>query len=208
MDATHEVSGGLETENLSQTIPRSSADVAHWVCWTGQVAIGVADTRPGSPPWETLLRVASQVAAEARQLISDEAGFRSSAGIACNKILAKLASGLHKPNDQTVLPPPVAASFVAPLPVRALSGAVHSAAFAASLPVRIWPDVVPNPSSSSIDVHAWLSASTACNKSLAKLATGLHKPDDQTMLPSPVATAFVDLWQSGHCQVLSILLPL
>ena len=47
-----------------------------------------------------------------------EVGLRSSAGIASNKLLAKLASGLHKPDDQTVLPPPEAAAFLAPLPVR------------------------------------------------------------------------------------------
>ena len=49
-------------------------------------------------------------------------GFRSSAGIACNRMLAKLSSGLHKPDDQTVLPPTEAASFVAPLPLRAIPG--------------------------------------------------------------------------------------
>ena len=47
-----------------------------------------------------------------------EAGYRTSAGVACNKMLAKLVSGLHKPDDQTVLPPPVAAAFVAPLKPR------------------------------------------------------------------------------------------
>lgn len=31
-------------------------------------------------------------------------GYRCSAGIAHNKILAKLAAGLHKPNQQTILP--------------------------------------------------------------------------------------------------------
>ena len=51
-----------------------------------------------------------------------ETGYRCSAGVACNKLLAKLVSGLHKPDDQTVLLPPEAASFVAPLPVRALPG--------------------------------------------------------------------------------------
>jgi hypothetical protein len=50
--------------------------------------------------------------------VQAEAGCRSSAGIACNKMLAKLASGLHKPDDQTILPPSVAAAFIAPLPVR------------------------------------------------------------------------------------------
>lgn len=56
------------------------------------------------------------------RVLQAETGFRSSAGVACNKMLAKLISGLHKPNDQTVLPPPHAADFVAPLPVRAIPG--------------------------------------------------------------------------------------
>jgi len=34
------------------------------------------------------------------------------------QLLAKLASGLHKPDDQTILPPTVAAAFIAPLPLR------------------------------------------------------------------------------------------
>lgn len=54
--------------------------------------------------------------------VQQEAGFRSSAGVACNRMLAKMASGLHKPDDQTVLPPQVAADFLAPLPLRALPG--------------------------------------------------------------------------------------
>ena len=37
-------------------------------------------------------------------------------------MLAKLVSGLHKPDDQTVLLPPDASTFVAPLPIRALPG--------------------------------------------------------------------------------------
>ena len=48
-----------------------------------------------------------------------EAGYRSSAGVACNRMLAKLAAGLHKPDDQTVLLPCEAPAFVAGLPVRA-----------------------------------------------------------------------------------------
>ena len=28
-----------------------------------------------------------------------------SAGIACNKLLAKVAAGLHKPDQQTIVPP-------------------------------------------------------------------------------------------------------
>lgn len=69
-----------------------------------------------------MLQVASQIASEARGKILQQAGFRTSAGIACNKLLAKFASGLHKPNDQTVLPPPLAAAFTSQLPVRSLPG--------------------------------------------------------------------------------------
>lgn len=32
-------------------------------------------------------------------------GYTMSAGIACNKLLAKVAAGLHKPDQQTIVPP-------------------------------------------------------------------------------------------------------
>ena len=37
-------------------------------------------------------------------------------------MLAKLVSGMHKPDDQTILLPPDAPAFVATLPVRAIPG--------------------------------------------------------------------------------------
>jgi len=54
-----------------------------------------------------------------------ETGFRTSAGISCSKMLAKLVSGMHKPDDQTVILPCHAAAFVATLPVRAIPGEHH-----------------------------------------------------------------------------------
>ena len=57
-----------------------------------------------------------------KRLLQAEVGFRCSAGISSNRMLAKLVSGLHKPDDQTVLLPPDASAFVAPLPIRALPG--------------------------------------------------------------------------------------
>ncbi|EKX53194.1 hypothetical protein GUITHDRAFT_51641, partial [Guillardia theta CCMP2712] len=40
---------------------------------------------------------------EGEGAVKEETGIRTSAGIAHNKLLAKLASGLHKPDDQTSL---------------------------------------------------------------------------------------------------------
>eukprot|EP00898_Chlorokybus_atmophyticus_P003178 jgi/Chlat1/3861/Chrsp26S04150 len=69
-----------------------------------------------------LLVVGSQVAADARAAINQEAGFRCSAGIAHNKMLAKLCSSIHKPNDQTIMPPLLAAKFMATLSARKVPG--------------------------------------------------------------------------------------
>ena len=60
---------------------------------------------------ERRLWVGAAIAAEAREAVRIEAGLRCSAGIANNKLGAKLASGLHKPDDQTVLPPSQAGAY-------------------------------------------------------------------------------------------------
>ncbi|RLU16232.1 hypothetical protein DMN91_011992 [Ooceraea biroi] len=64
------------------------------------------------------LAIAGVIVEEIRASIYRETGFRCSAGIAQNKILAKLACGLHKPNRQTILPEAAIASLYSTLPVR------------------------------------------------------------------------------------------
>lgn len=49
-------------------------------------------------------------------------GYRCSAGIAHNKILAKLSCGLHKPNKQTVLPNAAIPEFYRNLPIYKIKG--------------------------------------------------------------------------------------
>jgi len=78
------------------------------------------DSTYTTTPWWPRIAIASIIAREARHAVKVEAGLRTSAGISCNKLLSKLSSGLHKPDDQTLLLPCYAAEFVAPLPVRAL----------------------------------------------------------------------------------------
>ncbi|CAB3362860.1 Hypothetical predicted protein [Cloeon dipterum] len=50
------------------------------------------------------LVVAAKMVEEMRKAIFTQTGFTCSAGIAHNKILSKLVCGMHKPNQQTVLP--------------------------------------------------------------------------------------------------------
>lgn len=66
-----------------------------------------------------------EVVSQARQLqarVRDEVGLSASLGVATNKQVAKVASDHQKPGGLTVVPPGQEAAFLAPLPVRALSG--------------------------------------------------------------------------------------
>lgn len=51
-----------------------------------------------------------------------ETGLTASAGVACNKFLAKIASDWHKPNGQFVLPPEQNAAFLQDLPLGKIPG--------------------------------------------------------------------------------------
>lgn len=115
------------------------------LCWSGKIAkpsVHIMQDTNGSPAdlsafdmyerqsidvqntyaWVKRLQAGSMIAHRIRGRISQEVGLRTSAGIACNKMLAKLVSGIHKPDDQTIVFPTEAAAFVATLPVRALPG--------------------------------------------------------------------------------------
>ncbi|XP_069982500.1 DNA polymerase eta isoform X2 [Penaeus vannamei] len=57
------------------------------------------------PHWDNVrLAYAALICEEMRAAVLAQTGFKCSAGITHNKMLSKLACGLHKPNQQTVLP--------------------------------------------------------------------------------------------------------
>ncbi|XP_031835081.1 DNA polymerase eta isoform X2 [Nomia melanderi] len=64
------------------------------------------------------LAIAGIIVEELRADIFAKTGFKCSAGIAQNKILAKLACGLHKPNRQTILPPTSVSTLYSTLPIK------------------------------------------------------------------------------------------
>jgi len=77
--------------------------------------LDVSDNLSGIPTaWETAKGI--------RARIYDETKLTASAGISCNKFLAKLASDLRKPNRQFAIMPDQAEAFVATLPVAKFHG--------------------------------------------------------------------------------------
>uniref|UniRef100_I3IUX9 DNA polymerase eta n=1 Tax=Oreochromis niloticus TaxID=8128 RepID=I3IUX9_ORENI len=66
---------------------------------------------------ELQLTVGALIVEEMRAAVEKHTGFRCSAGISHNKVLAKLACGLNKPNRQTVLPLDSVTELFSSLPV-------------------------------------------------------------------------------------------
>ncbi|MEZ4826518.1 MAG: DNA polymerase IV [Bacteroidia bacterium] len=60
---------------------------------------------------------ATKIAREIRAAIWEKTGLTASAGISINKFLAKVASGIHKPNGMTLIPPDRVESFLENLPI-------------------------------------------------------------------------------------------
>ena len=65
---------------------------------------------------------ATLIAQEIRQKIFEDQQITASAGIAPNKMLAKIASDWNKPNGQFVITPNMVAGFISELPVKKLFG--------------------------------------------------------------------------------------
>jgi DNA polymerase IV len=68
------------------------------------------------------IATAWEAAKEIRARVLAETELTASAGISCNKFLAKLASDLRKPNGQFAIQPQDAEAFVAALPVAKFHG--------------------------------------------------------------------------------------
>lgn len=68
------------------------------------------------------LAVGAVIAELLRAEVYNKTGYRCSAGVAHNKILAKQACGINKPNKQTILPHGAIESYYESLPVQKITG--------------------------------------------------------------------------------------
>lgn len=83
--------------------------------WGSIVPFGPLD--PGSE-FDVRLACGAGIACRLRGAVLEKLGYTSSAGIATNKLLAKIGSALHKPNLQTVIPPRVVVELMEGLPLK------------------------------------------------------------------------------------------
>ncbi len=77
--------------------------------------LDVTQNKPGIPS-------ATLIAQEIKQCIQTETQLTASAGVSINKFLAKIASGLDKPNGLFLIPPQEAEAFIAQLPIEKFYG--------------------------------------------------------------------------------------
>ena len=93
-------------------------------------AVATADAAPGAVPTplnpanadDARLAVGASIAAALRGEVKRQLGLTSSAGVAHNKILAKIASARHKPNKQAVVPRWEAGALMAATPLGKVPG--------------------------------------------------------------------------------------
>eukprot|EP01052_Picozoa_sp_SAG31_P044353 SAG31_NODE_7701_length_1613_cov_2.061427_1_plen_306_part_00 len=130
-EAYLDVSSEVHAEIQKQQPQQQQRDrlLAQDTSWEGHVYSGEADGEASSqsqPAVQSLedryLFHASALAAKIRAAVADQCGITCSAGVAHNKLLAKLASAMHKPNGQTVLLSRGVFGLLAPLPLRKIRG--------------------------------------------------------------------------------------
>ena len=84
--------------------------------------------------------------------IRDREGLGCSVGIGPNRLIAKIASGRHKPNGLTVVEPDQAAVFLGPLPIRVIPGiGPKSEHFLREKTIRIVDDLRRVPESTLVE---------------------------------------------------------
>ena len=114
VDVSKAVSELIQQKSLGEI----SGEGEHLFGW-GSVVYGPEPLDPGS---ETDLRlsIGAMFASRLRGSIHTRCGFTSSAGIACNKLLAKVGSAKNKPNQQTLIRPNTVSMLMKELPLRSL----------------------------------------------------------------------------------------
>jgi DNA polymerase eta len=90
---------GDPTENL----PRPPSSALDWQA-DALVDLDSSETEDDDPDWDdVIMNIGSEIVRDVRKAIREQLKYTCSAGIARNKMMAKLGSGANKPNLQTIV---------------------------------------------------------------------------------------------------------
>ncbi|ORX98034.1 hypothetical protein BCR34DRAFT_593320 [Clohesyomyces aquaticus] len=99
-----ELSGPAPYDDPTEPLPKPPTTVLDW---KADALIGMGDEGEGEekdPDWDDVcMAIASEIVRDVRQAIWEKLHYTCSAGIAKNKMLAKLGSAHKKPNQQTII---------------------------------------------------------------------------------------------------------
>lgn len=122
LDMTEIVARSLESITL-ESLADQTLKCCHIVGFTDQPSSDAHDVKGQwlaalSNERNRYLAMGALIIQKAREAVKEKTGFTCSAGIAHNKVLAKLAGGTYKPNQQTLLPHQSVAEFFQTIPIR------------------------------------------------------------------------------------------
>jgi DNA polymerase eta len=98
-----ELAGPPPYDDPSETLPRPPSTVLDWQA-DALVDLDCSQTEDDDPDWDDIaMLIGSEIVRDLRRTIREKLKYTCSAGIARNKMMAKLGSGHKKPNSQTVV---------------------------------------------------------------------------------------------------------
>lgn len=103
LDRYPELTGPPPYDDPSENLPLPPSTVLDWQA-DALVDLDPSQTEDDDPDWDDIVMlIGSEIVRDIRRTIRDELKYTCSAGIARNKMMAKLGSGHKKPNSQTVV---------------------------------------------------------------------------------------------------------
>lgn len=111
-----------QSQNLSENLPKPWTTTLNWHTDT-LVGINTNEDESDPPDWDDFaLSIGSEIVRSLRQEIYRHLHYTCSAGVACNKALAKLGAGHRKPNGQTVIRNQAITHFLSPYKLTDIRG--------------------------------------------------------------------------------------